>query len=240
MARLQSSGSRRNIATSSEPDLAYPSSGPDLTAQALPTDNPDEAVKVIWGTNVSIMESMAVFTDFIRNFKIKYRIQHDRDRNVDHPVQLDPENGERRLYQGYLRKMRLTSQSSLNLDVVNLSAYPPTGKLYTQLMKYPQELVPIMDQVLKDCMIAVAEEDAEGEAARGEDGAYEVTQEEIDDMAGRVYMVRPFGFEPINMRNLNPSGELEHIFRLIAWTRRLLQIRTNCVVSKAWSFELLQ
>ena len=103
---------------------------------------------------------MTVFSDFLRNFKIKYRIQHDKDRNIDHPAQLNPENGERKLYQGYLRKMRLTSQSNLNLDVVNLEAYPPTRKLFTQLMKYPQELVPIMDQVLKDCMIALAEEDS--------------------------------------------------------------------------------
>ncbi|KAF8323769.1 MCM-domain-containing protein [Clavulina sp. PMI_390] len=206
MERIKSSASRRsNLApVSSEPDLAYPSSGPDLTAQAPPTDNPEEAIKVIWGTNVSILESMAAFTDFLRNFRVKYRIQHDRSRNVHHPAQLDPENGERRLYQGYLRTMRLTSQTSLNLDTTNLAAYPPTKKLYNQLLKYPQELVPIMDHVLKDCMIQLAQDDLDDELARGDEG-YTLTQDEVDDMNAHVYMVRPFGFEAVNMRNLNPS-----------------------------------
>lgn len=210
MARVQASGQRRNLGTSSEPDLAYPSSGPDLTAQAPPSDNPDEAVKVIWGTNVSILESMSAFSDFLRNFKIKYRIKHDRERNINHPAQLDPENGERLLYRGYLRKMRLTSQTNLNLDVINLEAYPPTRKLFTQLSKYPQELVPIMDQVLKDSMIAFAEEDAQEEIDEAE--AFKITQKEIEDMTGQVYMVRPFGFNPINMRDLNPSGKFHVVF----------------------------
>lgn len=151
------------------------------------------------------MESMASFGDFIRNFKVKYRIKYDRDHSVNHAAQLDPENGERLLYKGYLRKMRLTSQSNLNLDVVNLDAYPPTKKLFIQLQKYPQELIPIMDQVLKDLMISFAEEDVMEVIDPTEEEA-KMMKMEMEEMAGTVYMVRPFGFEAINMRELNPSG----------------------------------
>lgn len=64
------------------------------------------------------MGDITVFSDILRNSKIKYRIRHDKDRNVDHPAQLDPENGERELYQGYSRKIHPTSQSDLNLYMV--------------------------------------------------------------------------------------------------------------------------
>jgi DNA replication licensing factor MCM4 len=198
---------RRDLALSSEPDLAYPSSGPDLTVQAPPTENPDEPVKVIWGTNVSITESMQHFKDFLRNFKVKYRVHHDQVNNVANPVQVSRGSEDRELYRDYLRTMRLTSQTNLNLDAINLLAYPTTRKLYSQLAKYPQELVPIMDQALKDCMFAFAEEDQADEEQSGDREAAQRTIEDLNDMAARVYMVRPFGYAAINMRQLNPSGE---------------------------------
>ena len=213
---------RRPLGGSSEADPLYPqSSGPTLSAQALPSDNPADAIKVIWGTNVSILESMTVFGDFLRNFKPKYRTAWDRKNGVATVSQPSPESGERLLYLNYLRKMRLTTQTNLNLDAVNLEAYPPTQKLYIQLQKYPQELIPIMDQVLKDTMISLAEEDADREAAGGHQD--DITQEEINDMAGRIYMVRPFGFPPVNMRQLNPSGR--HYSR--SCTNMILTVAVN-------------
>jgi len=41
--------------------------------------------------------------------------------------------------------------------MANLLAYPPSKKLYIQLTKYPQEVVPAMDQVLKDLMLELAD-----------------------------------------------------------------------------------
>ena len=55
--------------------------------------------------------------------------------------------------------MRVTGQTNSNLDMVNLRASLPTKKVYTQLIKYPQEIIPVMDQAFKDLRIAVAEED---------------------------------------------------------------------------------
>lgn len=49
-----------------------------------------------------------------------------------------------------LRKMRLTRQTNLNLDLQDLEAFPPTKKLARWMRTYPQEVVPMCDQVLKE------------------------------------------------------------------------------------------
>ena len=108
--------------------------------------------------------------------------------------------------------MRQTGKTNLNLDVVNLLAYPPSKKLHSQLLKYPQEVIPAMDQqVLKDMMLDIADMDHQAglegmQAAEGE--------EEIGEIMGKVYKVRPFGLPAANMRSLNPSG----LFNLFIFT----------------------
>ena len=46
--------------------------------------------------------------------------------------------------------MRLGRQTNLNLDLQDLEAYPPTKKLSRWMRTYPQEVVPMCDQVLKE------------------------------------------------------------------------------------------
>ena len=101
--------------------------------------------------------------------------------------------------------MRVTGEANLNLDCENLRAFPPSRKLYGQLVKYPQEVIPAMDQVLKDIMLELAEEDqAEGvEGMVGQEG-----EEEIAEIMSKVYKVRPFGLPAVNMRSLNPQGNV--------------------------------
>ncbi|KAG6846411.1 hypothetical protein C0991_003489, partial [Blastosporella zonata] len=55
-------------------------------------------------------------------------------------------------------------------DMVNLLAYPPSKKLY----KYPQEVVPAMDQVLKDLMLELAEQDQQTGMEGMKDGEAEI------------------------------------------------------------------
>ncbi|GBE83543.1 DNA replication licensing factor mcm4 [Sparassis crispa] len=178
-----------------------PSSAPALSAPTVPSDEPDE-IRAIWGTTVNISETMQTFRGFLLGFKIKYRVAHDRDRGVPTRVMALPEEGEATLYVTYLRRMRQTGETNLNLDMVNLSAYPPSRKLYGQLVKYPQEVVPAMDQVLKDLMLEVAEEDQHAglDGMRGQEG-----EEEIAEIMGKVYKIRPFGMPSVNMRDLNPA-----------------------------------
>ena len=122
-----------------------------------------------------------------------------------------PAEGEVILYETYFRRMRQTGKTNLNLDVVNLLAYPPSKKLHGQLLKYPQEVIPAMDQVLKDMMLDIADMDHQAglEGMQGAEG-----EEEIGEIMGKVYKVRPFGLPAVNMRSLNPSG-LFNLFTLL-------------------------
>lgn len=183
-------------------------------------------VKYIWGTTISLHESMNDFRSFLRGFKLKYRAAHNTatSKSIVEAGGIAPPpmplydglpaaRAEEALYERYLRQLRETGQTNLNLDSINLLAYPPTKKLYHQLMNYPQEVIPIMDQVLRDVMIESAEEELESVQARyadGQIGELDVTviEEEVRDVEGRVFKVRPFGGDrTVNMRDLNPGGE---------------------------------
>ncbi|KDQ56636.1 hypothetical protein JAAARDRAFT_70353 [Jaapia argillacea MUCL 33604] len=192
---LNSDGTHLSMPPSSAPG------GPLLSAPAAPSDEPDE-IRAIWGTTVNLGETMKLFRDFMRGFKVKYRIAHDRDNGERTRALKSPEEGEVVLYEQYLRRMRQTGETNLNLDMVNLLAYPPTKKLHSQLVKYPQEVVPAMDQVLKDLMLEIAEMDQEEgmEGMFGEEG-----EAEIADIMGKIYKVRPYGLKTVNMRDLNPT-----------------------------------
>jgi DNA replication licensing factor MCM4 len=181
-----------------------PSSAPNLSAPLGPSsDQPDE-IRAIWGTTVNLAETMKLFRDFLKGFKPKYRVAHDRSLNLpSRRIFSSPEEAEVLTYEGYLRRMRQTGDTNLNLDMVNLLSYPLSRKLYGQLQKYPQEVVPAMDQVLKDLMLEIADEDQR----EGREGMIGVQgDEEIADIMGKVYKVRPFGLEAVNMRDLNPTG----------------------------------
>ncbi|KAG6883691.1 hypothetical protein C0992_008117, partial [Termitomyces sp. T32_za158] len=177
------------------------SSAPALSAQILPSDEPDE-IRAIWGTTVNLAETMKLFREFLKGFKPKYRVAHDRERSVYTRTFATPEESEETLYETYLRRMRQVGDTNLNLDMVNLLAYPPSKKLYNQLTKYPQEVIPAMDQVLKDLMLELADLDQQTgmDGMKGTDG-----EAEIAEIMGRVYKVRPFGLPAVNMRDLNPS-----------------------------------
>ncbi|KAG6864697.1 hypothetical protein C0991_007801 [Blastosporella zonata] len=182
-------------------DIPLSSAAPQLSAPAAPTDEPDE-IRAIWGTTVNLAETMKLFREFLKGFKPKYRAAHDRELGIRTRAFSTPEEGEETLYETYLRRMRQMGDTNLNLDMVNLLAYPPSKKLHNQLYKYPQEVVPAMDQVLKDLMLELAEQDQQTgmEGMEGEDG-----EAEIADIIGRVYKVRPFGLPAVNMRDLNPT-----------------------------------
>lgn len=179
------------------------SAPPNLSAAPIPTsDEPDE-IRAIWGTTVNLGDTMKTFRDFLKGFKPKYRLAHDRELGLRTRIQTSPEQGEVVLYETYLRRMRQTGETNLNVDVVNLQAYPPAKKLYSQLVKYPQEVIPAMDQVLKDLMLEIADLDQQ-EGMVGMVGAE--GDAEIAEIMSKVYKVRPFGLSAVNMRELNPSG----------------------------------
>ncbi|KAI9438276.1 MCM-domain-containing protein [Lactarius indigo] len=188
---------------SSEADRnSLPASMHPLSAPAQATEDEPDEIRAIWGTTVNLADTMKVFREFVKGFKPKYRVAHDRSLGLPTKATASPAAVEVLLYENYLRRMRLTGEANLNLDCENLRAFPPSRKLYGQLVKYPQEVIPAMDQVLKDIMLELAEEDqAEGvEGMAGQEG-----EEEIAEIMSKVYKVRPFGLPAVNMRSLNPQ-----------------------------------
>lgn len=97
---------------------------------------------------------MTSFKKFLLNYTKKYRMWADGATEEETQAQRDV--AEQKEYIDMMRDMRLLGVTGLNLDVRNLKAYPPTLKLWHQLQAYPQEVVPLMDQLLKDVMIEEA------------------------------------------------------------------------------------
>ncbi|CAO1616067.1 unnamed protein product [Sympodiomycopsis kandeliae] len=202
-------------------DFSLSQAAADATDPAGPADGEQ---KVIWGTAVSIGETMTMFRNFLRGFRLKYRWAYQKQTQTETVPSRsrNAKDGEFRLYEAYLRRMRQTDQTSLNLRAADLAAFPPTKKLAHFLVKYPNEVIPIMDQVLKDEMIDMAYDDNK----EGRDGMQggEAGQQEIEIIEGRMYKVRPFGLDAINMRNLNP-GDIDKLV-----TIRGLVIRSTPII----------
>lgn len=112
--------------------------------------------RVIWGTNVSLVDSMNAMKDFLFNFQRKYRLIQDGELEegaslpADHPAVTKE-------YVDMMKTMLELGVTPLNLDARNLKAYPPTRKLWHQLQAFPNEIIPLMDVAVKDVMIELAE-----------------------------------------------------------------------------------
>ena len=112
--------------------------------------------RVIWGTNVSLVDARHAMRDFLMNFRRKYRMIQDGELNEgmnlpdNHPAMA-------REYVDIMKMMLELGVTPLNLDARNLKAYPPTRKLWHQLQAYPNEIIPIMDVAIKDTMLELAE-----------------------------------------------------------------------------------
>lgn len=188
---MTSSPMRRRIFTessqngqASEPILL---SSSHISSDAL--ENNDEPVRVIWGTNVSIQDCSNSFRDFLMSFKYKYRKLMDG-------LEVLPEDNEL-LYINHLNNIRELGLTNLNLDAKNLLAYPPTKKLYYQLINYPQEVIPIMDQTIKDCMVSLVMDNSD----------IPNENSNIDVIETNIYTARPFNINTVQrgMRELNPN-----------------------------------
>jgi len=188
----------------------------------------------IWGTNVSINDTLAVFKEFLRNYTKKYRMWAE---GITEEETNEDEDSNTKEYVQMMQNMLTLGVTSLNLDFRNLKAYPPTKKLWQQAQDYPQDIVTLMDQAIKDVIFEIAEaemskqrqsQSSSGQASqrsrvmsseppvpssdRSEAPATQQEQEsnEVDlcqEVQKRSYRVRPFGLDStVNMRDLNPSG----------------------------------
>ena len=190
----------------------------------------------IWGTNVSINDTMSTFKDFLRNFTKKYRMWADG--MSEEETRADPDS-ETKEYMQIMTNMLTLGITSLNLDFRNLKAFPPTRKLWQQAQDYPGAVIEIFDQCVKDVIFEIAETQTasqrqiQSQSSAGQtsqrsrvlsseppvpssDRSDPQTPREIEtgpiDYTQEVYknnyQVRAFGLDQtINMRELNPSGK---------------------------------
>lgn len=187
----------------------------------------------IWGTNVSINDTVKTFKEFLRNYQKKYRMWSDG--MTQEETNEDPEANSKE-YIEMMQNMLTLGITSLNLDFRNLKSYPPTHKLWRQAQDYPQDIIAVMDQSIKDVMYEIAEEQMRvqrhSQSTAGDPSRSRVMSSEPpvpssdrdepeptprDHESGELdlcvevqkhsYTVRPFGLdETVNMRELNPSG----------------------------------
>lgn len=190
------------------------------------------STQVIWGTNISMSDTMSSVRDFFYNFQKKYRMIQDGE--IGQNDELDREHlGLEKEYIEMMKVMLELGVTALNLDARNLKAYPPTRKLWHQLQAFPNEIVPIIDVVIKDVMIDLAEKrmnelrvqqanmrnrdasslppmlSSDADNIVPSDGPIAASVPDlVRDVEGKIYRVRPFGLDQtINLRELNPGGK---------------------------------
>lgn len=185
------------------------------------------STRVIWGTNISITDSMATFKNFLHNYTPKYRMWADGMSEEETRALGDRANEKE--YINMLKDLRRMGLTGLNLDARNLKAYPGTLKLWHQMHAYPQEIIPLMDQSLKDTMVELAKQEMQelqrANATRpthrsrnsssmppfqNSDAGTPAAPQEIPDLVMEVevrnYKILPFGLEKtVNMRDLDPA-----------------------------------
>ncbi|KAI9038625.1 MCM DNA helicase complex subunit MCM4 [Aspergillus affinis] len=185
--------------------------------------------RVIWGTNISLQDSMSAFKNFIYNFATKYRLWAEGA--TEDETRLMGDTAEEKEYINTLNTMRQLGVRILTLDTKNLKSYPSTLKLWHQLHAYPAEIIPLMDQTIKDVMVELAIKEVErlrtksqrnqthsrdlssAPAVPSSDAMVETGHmplNEIPDLVGevetKVFKVLPFGLDSsVNMRELDPA-----------------------------------
>ena len=173
---------------------------------------------------------MSTFKEFLLGYQKKYRMWADGA--TEDETSAPDSGGNEREYVETLNNMRHLGVNGLNLDVRNLKAFPSTVKLWHQLQAYPHEIVPLMDQAIKDIIVDQAEEEMNrmraeiqqnrAEAAvssslpavpssevNGHSDQVAAIPDLIQEAETRLYKVKPFGLDTsVNMRELNPNGKL--------------------------------
>lgn len=93
---------------------------------------------LVWGTNISVTESMGLFRMFLYQFEML-----DASARAAIPQQ-------EAHYLQVLRELALTQSPVFNLDTQHLLQYRPSRKVYNQLVLFPQVLIRILDMVVQE------------------------------------------------------------------------------------------
>ena len=114
---------------------------------------PDRQEAMIWGTDINVNAAMENFRDFIRNFREAVGEPGEDSDDDDDEVQqpMAP-------YMQLLHEIQRSSVYSIDINCRHLWNHLRTRELYTQLLHYPQDVVPIMDLVVTQEFIELFDE----------------------------------------------------------------------------------
>ncbi|ORY93281.1 MCM2/3/5 family-domain-containing protein [Syncephalastrum racemosum] len=162
--------------------IASPAGGITPGGGPAPVDtqdtDPASSMRVIWGTTVNLHDAMKLFSDFLRHFCLA-----DRKRAHNEPI---TEDDNRPFYPQLLSRIHATQSQTVNLDCRNLLAFPTTRVLYDQVVKYPQEVIPLMDHCISSLYLELFDD--------------------VSEQNARL-KTRPFNLESsVNMRELDPQN----------------------------------
>jgi len=139
--------------------------------------------RYIWGTTLVVAEASKMFEDFLLNFTMADRIRAMQEEDPTVSIEIRPEHEQPYYFPRILKEMNELKIYNLNLNCQNLKSYKKSLPLYHQLIRYPQEIIPIMDHVLTEKLA-----------------------ENSDDYTPVHALVRPYNIgKSVNMRDLNPS-----------------------------------
>ncbi|RLN44991.1 hypothetical protein BBI17_006169 [Phytophthora kernoviae] len=131
---------------------------------------------VVWGTNISVSESMELFRGFLHQFRLESS---------------DPQDGAH--YIKALRRLALTQSLILDLDTQHLRQFRGARKLYNQLILFPQVLIRILDMVVTEEYLSLLAGPGAGPSA-------------MENLENVALQVRPFNLRELSpLRHLNPS-----------------------------------
>ncbi|KAJ2899549.1 uncharacterized protein MKZ38_002982 [Zalerion maritima] len=204
----------------------------------------------IWGTTVSLSDTTHHFGEFLRNFKNKYRLWQD---GVTDDEMLHVPGAESNPYMEQMQNMLLLGTTKLYLDIADLKAYPATRKMWHHIQIYPQEVIPIVDQIVHNVMVDLARDEDRAQNASQRAGGRHPTAgvpssepafpdsdaptpsatqrdhppmpSQEEQVAEMQYLTRIFGLDQtVNLRDLNPS-DMDHLVAI-----KGLVIRTTPVI----------
>lgn len=117
-------------------DFSVSRRSPQTASHMAPDSDQNLSGAVVWGTNISVSESMTLFRVFVQQYQLP-----------GHPPRLRHEEG---YYIKVLRQLALTQSLVFNLDTQHLLQFRAARKLYNQLLLFPQVLIRILDMVVSE------------------------------------------------------------------------------------------
>ncbi|XBW36139.1 hypothetical protein QEN19_001717 [Hanseniaspora menglaensis] len=151
---------------------------------------------VIWGTSVDTTEVRKIFDEFLMNFKFSERKEFEYsllgpDAEITDALSYQMGDDEP-FYLEKMKKMVQMKKINLNLDCRNLLVNSRYKRLHDWLLKYPNEVIVYMDDILKNCLMKTCDYDEDWLEFR-------------DELELKFPRVRPYNVEnKKGIRELNP------------------------------------